>query len=123
MTGILSEKLVLNCNYLFKRFFTILQFQTFSFKDNEVPAITCPFNQTVNTEPSLPFATVVWADPEAADNSYQHPTSTCNVESGSQFDIGKTNVTCKAQDASGNEATCSFTVDVQGDKFVHSMFM
>ena len=105
-------------NDLLERFFIIPNFIFFSFQDHQAPAITCPFNQNVNTAPGLPFATVVWADPEATDNSQQNPTTTCNVESGSQFDIGKTNVTCSARDANGNAATCIFKVDVQGIKIL-----
>ena len=97
------------------------QFNLFiSFQDHQAPAITCPFNQTVNAAPSLPFATVVWADPEATDNSQQNSTTTCNIESGSRFNIGKSNVTCSARDASGNAATCIFTVDVQGIKILQA---
>ena len=36
----------------------------------------------------------------------------CNPPSGSCFPVGVTTVTCTATDASGNTATCSFTVSV-----------
>jgi hypothetical protein len=36
----------------------------------------------------------------------------CSPASGSTFPVGTTTVTCTATDASGNTATCSFTVSV-----------
>ena len=57
---------------------------------------------------------VNWTNPEATDNSKQNPTVTCDVESGSHFGIGVTQVQCQAVDASGNHASCVFTVKVDG---------
>ena len=85
-----------------------------SFTDHEVPVIACPGNQTFDTEPGQAYATVVYTDPQVTDNSGGTPTITCDVESGSQFEIGETNVTCQAEDPSGNLASCSFTVDIKG---------
>jgi len=39
-------------------------------------------------------------------------TVVCNPPSGSCFPLGVTTVTCTATDASGNTATCSFTITV-----------
>src|SRR6185503_12292687 len=39
-------------------------------------------------------------------------TVVCTPASGSCFPVGTTTVTCTATDASGNTATCSFTVTV-----------
>ena len=61
-------------------------------------------------------AVVKWSDPEATDNSGQNSTFTCSVESGSRFEIGQTEVTCQASDPYGNQANCSFTVEIQGNK-------
>ena len=36
--------------------------------------ITCPVNQTFNTQPSKAYATVVWTDPQVTDNSGEIPT-------------------------------------------------
>ena len=86
-----------------------------SFTDNEDPVITCPANQTVNTELSQAHSSAVWADPQVTDNSGQIPTITCDAESGSQFEIGETEVICQAVDPAGNQATCTFTVEIKGN--------
>ena len=85
------------------------------FIDREAPIVTCPTNLDVNTEPSQANATVVYTNPEVSDNSGQIPTITCDVESGSQFGIGKTEVKCQAVDSAGNQANCTFTVTVEGN--------
>ena len=85
-----------------------------SFTDHEAPVIACPGNQTAYTEPGQASATVGFADPRVTDNSGEHLTITCDAESGSQFKIGETNVTCQAEDPSGNLASCSFTVNIEG---------
>ena len=77
--------------------------------------IICPVNQTVNTEPSQAYASVVWTDPQVAENSGQIPTITCDADSGSQFRIGESEVTCQAVYPTGNQATCSFTVNIEGN--------
>ena len=77
--------------------------------------ITCPVNQTVNTEPSKAYASVSWTDPQVIDNSGQIPTMTCDAESGSQIGIGETEVICEAVDPTGNQATCMFTVKIKGN--------
>ena len=85
------------------------------FSDNEAPVITCPVNQTINTELSQAHATVIWTDLQVTDNSGQIPTITCDHESGSQFAIGKNEVICQAVDPAGNKATCTFTVEIKGN--------
>ena len=50
----------------------------------------------------------------AADDTDPNPIVLCNRPSGSTFPIGTTTVTCTATDASGNQATASFTVRVKG---------
>ena len=85
------------------------------FADQEAPLISCPTNRTVNTDPSQAYATVVYTDPQVNETSGQIPTITCDVESGSHFRIGKTNVTCQAVDIFGNQETCTFTVTVEGN--------
>jgi hypothetical protein len=49
--------------------------------------------------------------PSASDRC-SSVTVTCNPPSGSVFPAGSTTVNCTARDASGNEASCSFTVTV-----------
>ena len=58
---------------------------------------------------------MVWTDPQVTDNSGQIPTITCDTNFGSQFRIGETEVTCQAVDPTGNQATCTFTVKIEGN--------
>ena len=84
--------------------------------------IACPVNQTVNTQPSKAYATVVWNEPQATDNSREIPTITCDANSGNQFEIGETEVICQAVDPTGNHATCTFTVKINGKRsFVRNL--
>ena len=83
--------------------------------DHEAPVIVCPVNQTVITQPSQANATVVWTDPQATDNSGQNLTIACDADSGNDFKIGETEVTCEAVDPTGNQATCTFTVKIEGN--------
>ena len=85
------------------------------FIDTEDPTfISCPANQTKNTASSLSTAVVIWTGPQANDNSGHPPSVTCSLASGSQFEMGKTEVTCEARDPSGNKALCAFVIEVRG---------
>ena len=87
-----------------------------SFSDVESPVFErCPSKQTFSTEHGQATAAVVWNNPRAVDNSNQEPNITCVPKSGTRFPIGETNVTCTAQDESGNIAKCNFTVAVKGN--------
>ena len=85
------------------------------FSDGEAPIIACPDNQTNLTVFGQSTAAVVWTEPEASDNSGQRPYISCSRVSGSQFEIGQTQVICKANDGFGNWANCTFTVEVKGN--------
>ena len=85
------------------------------YADHEAPLFACPANQTVNTEPNQAHATVVWTDPQVTDNSNETTTISCDIESGSSFGIGETEVICQAVDLAGNQATCTFTVKIEGN--------
>jgi hypothetical protein len=87
---------------------------TVTVNDTQPPTITCPANQTIiadQTACTVGGGCVVatFADPTATDNC-PGVTVACNPPSGSCFPVGVTTVTCTATDASGNTATCSFTV-------------
>ena len=84
--------------------------------------IVCPANQTVSTEASQANAHVLWSAPHVTDNSRQSCTITCNVEFGSKFEIGETDVTCQAIDPGGNRDACSFTVAVTGRCWLEIQF-
>ena len=57
---------------------------------------------------------VKWDDPLASDNSGK-VSVTCDPDSGTDFTIGDSEVTCKALDGSGNKAICSFPVYIRGN--------
>jgi hypothetical protein len=88
---------------------------TFTVKvnDTQPPTITCPANIFVAAAPSCPPATsrTVNYTVTATDNC-PGVTVVCVPPSGSIFPVGTTTVHCTATDASGNTASCSFTVTV-----------
>ena len=90
--------------------------------DSEDPIfIYCPSNQIKNTTSSMSAAvTTVWADPQATDNSGMTPAVTCSLASGSQFQIGQTEVVCEARDPSGNQAICTFIIEVIGKESIQT---
>ena len=85
--------------------------------DTQPPTITCPANVTSVTNQDCAAAgggacvVVTFPDPTAADNC-PGVTVACVPPSGTCLPPGVTTVTCTATDASGNTATCSFTVTV-----------
>jgi hypothetical protein len=83
---------------------------TVTVTDTETPVITCPANIAVSTDLGQ-CSTVVTFAVSAADNC-TGPTVIANPPSGSTFPKGTTTVTATATDASGNTASCSFTVTV-----------
>ena len=90
------------------------------FIDVEAPKICCPSEFSIN---STMTAALIWNRPKTTDNSGQVSTVTCSLESGSQFEIGATEVHCDALDSSGNQATCAFTVQVKGDAYCFDMII
>ncbi|XP_072181946.1 hyalin-like [Diadema setosum] len=79
--------------------------------DLESPNISCPADITQPTDPGLFSANVTWSDPYVTDNSGAF-TITSTSSSGSVFPAGNTTVSITAEDFSGNEATCNFTITV-----------
>jgi HYR domain len=79
--------------------------------DTEPPTIICPADLTVPNTIGECGAFVNYPDPTVSDNC-PGVTSSCIPVSGSFFPVGTTPVTCTATDASGNTATCTFTVTV-----------
>jgi len=77
--------------------------------DVQPPVITCPANITLPNAPGQCGATATYTV-TATDNCSS--TVTVSPVSGSFFPVGTTTVTARATDASGNTATCSFTVTI-----------
>ena len=82
--------------------------------DDKPPNITCVADMEVDTDTGKPTAIVEWRKPTTTDNSGEIVNITCSPESGNEFTIGQTNVTCEAVDMSGKRAACSFNVSVTG---------
>jgi hypothetical protein len=93
--------------------------QTITVTDDELPTISCVGNQTKDTDPAQCDYTVSGTefDPTSVgdnctgytvSNDYNNTTSL----NGAVFPKGTTTVTWTVMDASGNTATCSFTVVV-----------
>jgi hypothetical protein len=80
--------------------------------DNTAPAITCPPDITL--EPTCPTGAIAtWTEPVGTDNCPGTTTTqTAGLVNGSVFPVGTTTVTYMARDASGNTASCSFSVTV-----------
>jgi hypothetical protein len=87
---------------------------TVTVNDTQPPVIDCPDNVTAVTALTCPatFSTVVDFPPPTASDNCPGVTVACVPASGTIFPVGTTTVTCTATDASGNTATCSFTVSV-----------
>ena len=87
---------------------------TVTVKDTQPPTITCPANVTAVSAVACPPTTstvVTFTTPIPSDNC-PGATVVCNPPSGSPLPVGTTTVTCTAIDASGNTASCSFSVTV-----------
>jgi hypothetical protein len=75
-----------------------------TFVDNPLPDLT--FRATVVASSSR----VNYVLPRATDNRPGTPSVVCTPASGTQFPVGRTEVTCVARDAAGNSRTRSFDV-------------
>ncbi|HOZ52887.1 MAG TPA: HYR domain-containing protein, partial [Chitinophagaceae bacterium] len=81
--------------------------------DTELPQITCPSNISVSNTLGTCSAVVTYTEPIGSDNcSGSITTQIAGLPSGAYFPVGSTINTFRVTDASGNIATCSFTVTV-----------
>jgi hypothetical protein len=85
---------------------------TVTVNDTEAPKITCPPNQIAITANPHDMSVAVTYSTPTISNNCSGASVVCTPASGSVFSLGTTTVTCVATDASGNTATCSFTVTV-----------
>lgn len=63
-------------------------------------------------ETSKSRESVYWEEPELDDNISLDQILPPTLESGSEFPVGKTEVSYKATDTSNNTAYCNFTVHI-----------
>jgi hypothetical protein len=84
------------------------------------PTITCPANITLTLQPGQTSGVVVYPAPAAADNC-PGVTVAAVPPSGSVFPLGTTLVTATATDASGNTATCTFTITLAAATIVPTL--
>ena len=89
--------------------------------DSTNPVITnCPTDITQTVAAGQTTAAVTWTPPTATDNIT--PTDQITVvathTSGQQFPVGTTPVSYIFRDLAGNEATCTFNVNVQSKLFI-----
>ena len=84
--------------------------------DAVLPSINCPAGTTRTTDAGLCSAMVTYSVPTFSDNCpVPAPVLTrlSGLASGSAFPLGTTPVTWQVRDASGNTASCTFTVTVE----------
>jgi HYR domain len=81
--------------------------------DIELPKVTCPANISKNNDIGVCGALTTFISPVGLDNCPGSSTiQIAGLSSGATFPIGTTVNTFKVTDASGNSATCSFTVTI-----------
>ncbi len=86
---------------------------TVTVRDTEPPALSCPSDTVLHTDPDSCGARFNYSL-NASDNC-PGVTASADVASGTFLPVGITSVTAIAVDASGNADTCSFTVDVRDE--------
>ncbi|HSB11440.1 MAG TPA: HYR domain-containing protein [Blastocatellia bacterium] len=86
---------------------------TVTVNDVEPISLICPSNVVVTATPGNCTPIVNFGGPTVLDNC-PGGSVTCVPPSGSSFPLGITNVRCTAVDAKGGQASCGFTVTVNG---------
>ena len=81
--------------------------------DFEPPAMTCPEDVTVFTTPGTCDAAAQWDLPILVDNCGTAQITSSSHNPGDTFPLGTTQITYTAEDAAGNENSCSFNVIVE----------
>jgi len=85
---------------------------TITVTDVDAPMITAPANITVSNDAGVCGAVVNFNAPVGTDNCVSTTTLTAGLANGSLFPVGTTTETYTVTDASGNNASASFTVTV-----------
>jgi len=89
---------------------TVLKIIQVTSNDTIAPGITCPLSVTACAGVTLNYSAAIAADNCGAAGTQIEQVS--GLPSGSMFPVGQTTQVFRAKDASGNSATCSFTVTV-----------
>ena len=92
-------------------YFVILS-PLYASEDTTAPIVTCPADITTTVQVGTTSVSVTYADATATDNSGTVALVGRTHTSGSSFPIGDTTVTYTFADASGNSASCNFTISV-----------
>jgi gliding motility-associated-like protein len=80
--------------------------------DTQAPVISgCPTNIVLTNDAGICGAVATWDEPTSDDNCGV-TSFTADFASGDVFPVGVTTVTYTAEDAAGNQTTCSFSVTV-----------
>lgn len=91
----------------------LMGYYVLSIVDTLSPIISnCPPDMTVTVELGEAGVTVTWIAPTATDISGTTMLIGTSNDPGSFFGLGETIVTYTFTDASFNQATCSFVVDI-----------
>lgn len=85
------------------------------FPDIQAPIFPdgCPADMRVPAGQLGRTANVTYELPDVTDNSGQTVIVQAEPPSGSEFDLGLTNVTVTALDVTGNQAICQFFITVE----------
>ncbi len=84
--------------------------------DAEIPIVACPEDISMTVASGITSGVVDFVGPSISDNCPGSVlTQTAGLPSGSDFPVGVTVNIFQVTDASGNTATCSFEVTIDGD--------
>ena len=84
--------------------------------------VACIDDVTQSIDLNVGGATVSWIEPTASDNSGIASLASRTRAPGAFFVVGRTDVTYRFVDGSGNSASCTFAVNVLEGKFTfHSL--
>jgi hypothetical protein len=91
--------------------------------DTIAPLISCVPDITINSDPGACDALVFFPNPSTSDNCAGSVlTQTAGLPSGSDFPVGVTEVEFTVTDASGNTASCGFSVTVIDNELPQIIF-
>jgi len=82
--------------------------------DTEPPVAICPADTTLDKDPGTCFATVIF--PISVTDNCAGPSVIATPPSGSQFQVGITQVEVVATDVAGNVDTCRFNITVNDNE-------